>query len=57
VAGFDSDMFTVTANGWVQSKTYGGTTSIGIVPTGGFLQLRSYVVTELGLLQPIRNIV
>jgi len=35
VAGFDSDMFTVTANGWVQSKTYGGTTSIGIVPTGG----------------------
>jgi len=28
-------MFTVTANGWVQSKTYGGTTSIGIVPTGG----------------------
>ena len=35
VAGFDSDMFTVTANGWVQSKIYGGTTSIGIVPTGG----------------------
>jgi len=35
VAGFDSDMFTVTANGWVQSKIYSGTTTVGIVPTGG----------------------
>ena len=35
VAGFDEDFFTVTANGWVQSKTYTGQANQGVVPTGG----------------------
>ena len=35
VAGFNSAHFGVTANGWVSSNIYGGTTSVGIVPTGG----------------------
>ena len=35
VAGFDEDFFTVTANGWVQSKTYAGGANQGVVPTGG----------------------
>jgi len=35
VAGFDEDFFTVTANGWVQSKTYTGGANQGVVPTGG----------------------
>ena len=35
VSGFDEDFFTVTANGWVQSKTYAGGANQGVVPTGG----------------------
>ena len=32
-AGFDSADFDVTANGWVQAKTYSGTSTTGYVPT------------------------
>jgi len=35
IAGFDSATFTVTGNGWVQSKSYTGGTNLGVVPTGG----------------------
>ena len=35
VAGFNSAHFTVSTNGWVQSKIYAGTTTVGLVPTGG----------------------
>lgn len=35
VAGFNSVHFTVSATGWVQSKIYAGTTTVGLVPTGG----------------------
>lgn len=35
IAGFNSAHFSVTANGWVSADIYGGTTNVGIVPTGG----------------------
>lgn len=35
IAGFNSAHFSVTANGWVSSDIYAGTTNVGIVPTGG----------------------
>ena len=35
VAGFNSAHFNVTANGWVSSDIYGGSSTLGIVPSGG----------------------
>ena len=35
IAGFDSATFSVTANGFVTSDVYAGTTTKGVVPTGG----------------------
>jgi len=35
IAGFDSATFSVTANGFVTSDIYGGTSTLGVVPSGG----------------------
>ncbi len=35
IAGFNSAHFNVSSNGWVSADIYGGTSTLGIVPSGG----------------------
>jgi len=60
IAGFNSAHFNVSSNGWVSADIYGGTSNVGIVPTGGssttFLRGDGAWVTPTNTQNPFQTI-
>ncbi len=60
IAGFNSAHFNVTANGWVSADIYGGSSTLGIVPSGGsattFLRGDGSWVTPTNTQNPFQTI-